>query len=64
MRANIATLPQDSLSHLRQIPAWVWFGGWVYVVLMINGSILLRDSDTYWQTATGLWIIDHGALPY
>lgn len=64
MRANIATLPQDSLSQLRQIPAWVWFGVWVYAVLMINGSVLLRDSDTYWQTATGQWIIDHGALPH
>jgi hypothetical protein len=63
VRANIATLPQDSLSQLRQIPAWVWFGGWVYVVLMINASVLLSDSDTYWQTATGQWIIDHGALP-
>jgi hypothetical protein len=41
----------------------VWFGGWVYVVLMINAGVLLSDSDTYWQTATGQWIIDHGALP-
>ncbi len=63
MRANIATLPQDSLSQLRQIPAWAWFGGWVYVVLMINGSLLLSNSDTYWQIATGQWIIDHGTLP-
>jgi hypothetical protein len=30
---------------------------------MINGRLLLSDSDTYWQIATGQWIIDHGALP-
>ena len=64
MRANIATLPQDSLSQLRQIPASVWFGSWIYVVLMINWSLVLADSDTYWQTAVGQWIIDHGALPH
>lgn len=63
MRANIATLPQDSLSQLRRIQAWAWFGGWVYVILMINGSLLLGNSDTYWQIATGQWIIDHGTLP-
>ena len=63
MRANIATLSQVRLSQLRQIPAWVWFGGWTYVILMINASLMLADSDTYWQTATGLWMLDHGELP-
>jgi hypothetical protein len=63
MRANIATLQQESVFDLRQLPAWAWFGAWIYVVLLINGSLLLNDSDTYWQIKTGQWILDHGTMP-
>ena len=31
--------------------------------MLINGSLLLEDSDTYWQIATGKWILDHNAMP-
>jgi len=63
VRANIATLRQESLFDLRQLPAWAWFGAWTYVILLINGSLMLNDSDTYWQILTGQWILDHGAMP-
>src|SRR5689334_13765242 len=63
MRANVATLQQESVFDLRQLPAWVWFGTWIYAVLLINGSVLLNDSDTYWQIMTGQWILDHGTMP-
>ena len=48
---------------LDQIPAWLWLGVGIYVLLVVNGSLLLNDSDTYWQIAVGQWILDHGALP-
>lgn len=63
MRATIATLQRESVFDLRQLPAWVWFGAWTYVVLLTNGSFLLNDSDTYWQISTGQWILEHGAMP-
>jgi len=61
--ADIATQRREGVFDLRQLPAWVWFGGWTYVVLLINGSLLLNDCDTYWQIVTGRWILDHGAMP-
>lgn len=61
--ADIAARQRESVFDLRQIPAWVWFGGWTYVILLINGNLLLNDCDTYWQIATGQWILDHGAMP-
>ena len=48
---------------LGHVPAWAWLGIWVYALLLINGSILLNDSDTYWHIAVGKWILDHNALP-
>jgi hypothetical protein len=30
---------------------------------LVNGSNLLRDSDTYWHIAAGKWIIAHHAVP-
>ncbi len=61
--AGIASRPREGAFDLRQLPAWVWFGGWTYVILLINGNLLLNDCDTYWQIATGRWILDHGAMP-
>jgi len=60
---DIATHQRDGAFAVRQLPAWVWFGGWTYVILLINGSLLLNDCDTYWQIVTGQWIVDHGAMP-
>ncbi len=63
MTADIATHHREGAFDLRQLPAWVWFGGWTYVILLINGGLLLNDCDTYWQIVTGQWILDHGAMP-
>jgi hypothetical protein len=61
--AEIATHHREGLFDRRQLPAWLWFGAWTYAVLLINGSLLLKDSDIYWQIVTGQWILDHGAMP-
>lgn len=45
-------------------PAWAWFGACAFVLLVIGGSRLLYDADTYWQIAVGQWIIDHRAWPH
>src|ERR1700744_3254302 len=42
---------------------WLVLGIVVYALVLLNGAILLGDSDTYWHLAVGQWIIDHGALP-
>ena len=63
MSANVETIHPARTSVLGQVPAWCWFGIWAYGNLLINGSSLLKDSDTYWQIITGKWILDHNALP-
>jgi hypothetical protein len=50
-------------SDLGQIPAWLWLGIGIYALLLVNGTKLLKDSDTYWQIVVGQWILDHHALP-
>jgi hypothetical protein len=69
MSADVGTSHQErafSLGHfsLGHFPAWLLLGGGVYVILLINGSGFLNDSDTYWQIAVGNWILDHNALPH
>jgi hypothetical protein len=63
MSANVGTIGQQRAISLGHVPAWVWLGIWVYALVLINGGLLLRDSDTYWHIATGKWILDHNALP-
>src|ERR1700682_2466206 len=63
MSANIGTIDRERALSLGQVPTWFWFGAGVYVLLLINGSVLLNDSDTYWHIAMGKWILDHNALP-
>jgi hypothetical protein len=63
MSAKVGTINQERTFSLGQVPAWLWVGAGVYVLLLINGSILLNDSDTYWHIAAGKWILDHNALP-
>jgi hypothetical protein len=63
MSAKVGTINQERTFSLGQVPAWFWMGVGVYVLLLINGSILLNDSDTYWHIAAGKWILDHNALP-
>lgn len=63
MTASVGTINPARTVSLGHVPAWAWMGIWVYAIVLINGSLLLADSDTYWQIATGRWILDHGALP-
>ncbi len=64
MSAEAGTIhPERAALSLGQVPAWLWLGVWVYALLLINGDILLGDSDTYWHIAAGKWILDHHALP-
>jgi hypothetical protein len=63
MNTSIAATPHEKSSILSQVPAWLWVGIGVYVLLVSNSGMLLSDSDTYWQTAVGQWIIDQQALP-
>ena len=35
----------------------------IYLVVLLVGSNLLNDSDTFWHIAVGEWITDHG-LPH
>ncbi|MBR0797793.1 hypothetical protein JQ615_20620 [Bradyrhizobium jicamae] len=63
MRSETATIPRDRASVLGEVPAWLWVGCGVYLLLLVTGDRLLADSDTYWQVAVGRWILDHGAVP-
>jgi hypothetical protein len=63
MSLSVETVHQERAFSLSQLPAWLWLGLGVYLLLVINGSSLLNDSDTYWQIAAGNWILDHDALP-
>jgi hypothetical protein len=35
----------------------------IYVLLLVLGSRLLADPDTYWQIALGDWIVAHREVP-
>jgi hypothetical protein len=59
---DIRTIGQEKAVSL--LPGWLWLGIIIYAVLLINGGILLGDSDTYWHIAVGRWILDHGAFPH
>ena len=63
MNTSIAAASHPKSSILNQVPAWLWVGIGVYVFLVSNSGMLLNDSDTYWQTVVGQWIIDQQALP-
>lgn len=63
MSASAETVDQEKAFGLGRVPAWFWLGIGVYGLQLINGSILLNDSDTYWHLAAGKWILDHNALP-
>ena len=33
------------------------------VIILLPGSFLLQDADTFWHIHTGQWILDHGQFP-
>jgi hypothetical protein len=61
---DAAAKPQANENALAALPAWAWFGAGAFVLLVIGGSRLLYDADTYWQMAIGQWILDHRAWPH
>ncbi|WJR77698.1 hypothetical protein [Bradyrhizobium sp. NP1] len=63
MSTDVVIAPQARTLGLGSVPVWAWFGVWAYATILINGNVLLGDSDTYWQILTGKWIIEHHALP-
>jgi hypothetical protein len=63
MSASAETLQRDGAVALRHTPAWLWVGVGTFLLLIMNGSSLLNDSDTFWQIAVGQWILDHRTWP-
>src|ERR1700738_1452495 len=61
--SSVETVNQERALSLGHVPAWLWLGVGVYVLLLINGGGLLNDSDTYLHIAVGQWILDHPAMP-
>lgn len=46
------------------VPGWLWAGLAVCAILLVRGSALLRDPDTFWQIKVGQWILGHHAFPH
>jgi len=63
MSIDATTIRQVKVSSFGRVPAWLWLGASLYAFLLVSGSGLLNDSDTYWQIAVGRWILDHWAMP-
>jgi hypothetical protein len=63
MSTEVGAIQRGRASILGQVPAWLWVGIGLYMLLLSDSGMLLRDSDIYWQTAVGQWILDHHALP-
>ena len=51
-------------SALARVPAWLWFGAGVYLLMLLRGNDLLNDPDMFWQIKVGQWILDQRAVPY
>ncbi len=45
------------------VPAWLWVGAGALVLVLVQGTMMLRDTDTYWQLRVGQWIVENHALP-
>jgi len=46
------------------VPAWLWVGAGALVLVLAQGTMMLRDTDTYWQLRVGQWILENHALPF
>jgi hypothetical protein len=63
MSANVDTINETGAVTSGSMPTWLWLGVGTYLLLVVNGGMLLNDSDTYWHIVVGRWILDHGAFP-
>lgn len=61
---HIGHKPGTAERTLGQVPAWLWFGAGLFLLMVIGGNRSLQDADTYWQIVVGQSIIDHRALPH
>jgi hypothetical protein len=61
---DVGTIGRERAIRIGALPGWLLLGTVVYALLLLNGGLLLGDSDTYWHIAVGKWILDHGALPH
>ena len=50
-------------SAVTRLPAGLLVGVGVFMLLLLLGSRLLADPDTFWQITIGNWIIQHHAVP-
>ncbi|MDP5238045.1 hypothetical protein Q9Q94_00795 [Uliginosibacterium sp. 31-16] len=53
----------SSASATRTWLSWPLMIGTLIFLWLILHPGLLNDGDTYWNIATGRWILDHGAVP-
>jgi hypothetical protein len=63
MSIDVAIARQEQALRFGQVPAWAMVGLWVYALALINGVVLLNDSDTYWHIGIGRWMLEHHAMP-
>jgi hypothetical protein len=61
---HIGDKPGTAEKTFGQVPAWLWFGAGLFLLMVIGGNRSLQDADTYWQIVVGQSIIDHRALPH
>lgn len=54
----------DLRGRLVRIPATLWVGIGVYLLLLMRANNLLNDGDTLWQIKVGQHILDTLTLPY
>lgn len=45
------------------VPAWLWVGAGAFVLALVKGAVMLRDTDTYWHLRVGQLILEHHTLP-
>jgi hypothetical protein len=62
--AEFGTIGERRAMRIGALPGWLLLGFVVYALVLVNGSLLLGDSDTYWHIAVGKWILDHAAFPH
>ena len=63
MSTSASTERQRSVG-LSSVPAWLWIGAGVLLLLLVQGRALLNDSDMFWQIRTGQWIMANAAMPH
>lgn len=61
---NATSRPGAIRAAVEAVPAWLWLGAGVFVMLVVGGNRMLLDADTYWQIAVGQDILAQRAWPH